>query len=200
MYAFYGCHDIAYFRFADKIGSQRVIDQLVDKMSPRATRAIDFFVFGDGSLNEWQCCMRGNPPAVCGKLARALKKKLPLGHLVYGDEYNSSQVDSVRGNLMFHPPQGEVTAINGRKFLKRIYIIYQSSLTGYTCTWNRDGNASINIWKNYKHQCEHDGEMPVGFQRGIDLPVPAALGYQYTERRNPIDGRKCFNRTTQLAA
>lgn len=185
LFAYYGHVDQAYEKFASYMGSQRVLHRLVQRVAPIATRDTDFIVVGDGNYSGSSIVRRGNPSGVAGKLIRALKKQLKPGHVLSGNEFRSSIVDSQNKSLMYHPPRLKVgideSNYDGPCVTKRVYSIYQSSAPGYSCTYNRDVNAAINIRQNFRYQCENNGEMPYEFCRENKLPQPASLQYRYRE-------------------
>ena len=73
------------------------------------------------------------------------------------------------------PSRGSRKAKRSRN--KRVFGIYQSSKPGYTCTWNRDVNAAINIVNNFRTLHE-TGDVPLEFRRGIKLVSPPSSRYR----------------------
>ena len=150
-----------------------MLHNLVKKIAPKKT---DIVVMGDADFSGLR--IKKHPPGVSGKLSRQLLRQLGPNRVVYGDEFRSSCLDSNTKTLMYHPPKEQAISKNGYKYIRRVYGIYQSTSPGYTCTWNRDVNAAINILKNFRYKYEH-GEMPLQFQRGVILEKPISARYKY---------------------
>ena len=185
LYKFYGDEQRASTKFLNYIGAKRVFHKLIKKVAPKKT---DVVVVGDADFSGLR--IKGHPVGLAGKFTRQLLFELGPQRVVYGDEFRSSCLDSTTKTLMHHPPKELAANKNGKLYIKRVYGIYQSSSSGYSCTWNRDVNAAINILKNFRHKYIN-GEMPREFQRGVKLDVPTALRYRY---RCPSASSKKFTR------
>jgi len=173
LYDFYGNDIRSFARFSNYMGSQRVLHKLVAKVASKNT---DIVVVGDADFSGIK--PKGLPPGVAGKFVRQLKKELGPDRIVAGDEFRSSCLDSNTRCLMHHPPKEQAISKNGIVYVRRVFGIYQSSKAGYSCTWNRDVNAAINIVNNFRYKYDH-GEMPQEFQRGVKLSASTSLRYKY---------------------
>ena len=92
--------------------------------------------------------------------------------------------------MMYHPPKEMAVDKNGKRYLRRVYGLYQSSMPGYSRTWNRDCNAAINIVVNYRHTYD-TGAPPVEFSRSFcGRPTPEWGQYNYVK----FDGENRFKR------
>jgi hypothetical protein len=167
MYAFYGQIEHARSRFLNYIGAQRELRRQVDRISPPATRHLDYVVVGNA---EFCSSMKGQPSGVSGKMLRALETILPAGHVIKVDEFRTSLLDSQAHIRMYHPPK-RVPCKDGRVRTFGIHGIYQASMAGYSCTWNRDINAAINIRQNFSFQLKNLGNLPEPFRRSFDTCI-----------------------------
>jgi hypothetical protein len=179
LYAFYGAENVARQRFQNYIGAQRELHKLVKLVAPNKT---DVLVVGDADFGSVR---KGLPAGVAGKFVKQCINELGKDRVLFGDEFRSSCLDSVTRTLMFHPPKEEAVNKNGKRYLRRIYGLYQSSASGYSHLWNRDCNAARNIVMNFRHLYE-DGTMPEQFRRETVLDVPVSLSYKW---RRSADGR-----------
>ena len=177
LYAFYGFENFARQRFQNYIGAQRELHKLVKRVAPNKT---DILVVGDADFGSVR---KGLPAGVAGKFVKQCIRELGKDRVLFGDEFRSSCLDSTTKTLMFHPPKEEAVSKNGKRYLRRIYGLYQSSASGYSHLWNRDCNAARNIVINFRHLYEN-GEMPVQFRRETVLDVPMSLTYKWRMRPN----------------
>jgi hypothetical protein len=177
LYAFYGAEKLARHRFLNYIGSQREMHKLVRKVAPNKT---DVLVVGDADFGSVR---KGLPAGVAGKFIKQCLNELGKERVIFADEFRSSCLDSVTKTLMYHPPKEEAVSKNGKRYLRRIYGLYQSSASGYSHLWNRDCNAARNIVMNFRHLYE-TGAMPPAFRRETVLPVPVSLAYKW--RRSAV--------------
>ena len=174
LYAFYGAEGFARHRFQNYIGTQRVMQRLVRLVAPTPT---DVVVVGDA---EYGSARKGLPPGVAGRFVKQLITQLGPARVVWGDEFRSSCLDSKTRTAMYHPPKEMAVNKNGKSYLRRVYGLYQSSMPGYSRTWNRDCNAAINIAAVYRHTYE-TGAPPPEFSRSYcGRPTPAWAYYNYT--------------------
>ena len=83
---------------------------------------------------------------------------------------------------MSHPPrQGVFHTPAGKKYVRRIHGLYQSSTPTSSITWNRDINAPLNMLAIFKHRQAH-GCVPAAFSRDKkreDLPKSTSCRYSY---------------------
>lgn len=172
MYEFYGSDRATADRLLNYIGEQRELRALTKVIAPLPT---DVVVVGDADFGS---TLRGRAPGLGEKLIKALKKHLGPDRVVFGDEFRSSCLDSETQTRMFHPPKELAVSRSGKRYIKWVYGIYQSTSPGYTCTWDRDCNAARNIVKNFRHLYEQ-GEMPVAFRRDADVAPERACLYRY---------------------
>jgi len=184
LYSLYGHRDMALIKFFNYIGSHRVLHELVKKVAPKKT---DIVIVGDANFQGLK--ITGHPPGVAGKFVKQLIEELGPERVLAGDEFRSSCLDSKTHQLMHHPPKQPSKrekpaalqrVAEGKAYTRRVFGIYQcSSKPGYSCTWNRDVNAAINIVQNFRTLCEH-GDVPEAFRRGVKLSPPPSLKYRYT--------------------
>ena len=174
LYAFYGAEGFARHRFQNYIGTQRAMQRLVRLVAPTPT---DVVVVGDA---EYGSARKGLPPGVAGRFVKQLITQLGPARVVWGDEFRSSCLDSKTRTAMYHPPKEMAVNKNGKSYLRRVYGLYQSSMPGYSRTWNRDCNAAINIAAVFRHTYE-TGAPPPEFSRSYcGRPTPAWAYYNYT--------------------
>ena len=174
LYAFYGAEGFARHRFQNYIGAQRALQRLVRMVAPKPT---DVVVVGDADFGS---ARKGLPPGVAGRFVKQLITQLGPERVVWGDEFRSSCLDSKTRTSMYHPPKETAVNKNGKSYLRRVYGLYQSSMPGYSRTWNRDCNAAINIAAVYRHTYE-TGRPPPEFSRShCGRPTPAWACYNYT--------------------
>jgi hypothetical protein len=170
LYDFYGAERHARHRFQNYIGAQRTLARLVVKVARKPT---DVIVVGDADFGS---TVQGLPPGVAGKFVKKLRSMLGPKRVVFGDEFRSSCLDSERHHRMFHPPKELSINKKGQRYVRYLYGIYQSVSPGYSRPWNRDCNAAINIYKNFRHLSTF-GNLPEMFRRTTTLGPSVADSY-----------------------
>lgn len=103
--------------------------------------------------------------------------------MVSCDEFRSSCLDSNTHTLMYHPPKEEAVSTSGKRYLRKVFGLYQRSAPGSSRLWNRDVNAARNIVLNFRHVYTH-GVMPEPFRRGVVLDKPVSLSYKWRRDNN----------------
>jgi len=177
MYSFYGGERIARQRFQNYIGAQKTLHAMVKRVAPNPT---DVVVVGDADFGSTR---KGLPPGVAGKFVRQLKVELGEERVVWGDEFRSSCLDSITHTLMFHPPKEEAVSTSGKRYLRKVFGLYQRASPGSSRLWNRDINAARNIVLNFRYVYTH-GVMPEPFRRGVVLDKPVSLDFKWRKNNN----------------
>ena len=177
MYSFYGEERVARQRFQNYIGAQKTLHAMVKRVAPKPT---DVVVVGDADFGSTR---KGLPAGVAGKFVRQIKLELGAERVVWADEFRSSCLDSITHTLMYHPPKEEAVSKSGKRYLRKVFGLYQRSAPGSTRLWNRDVNAARNIVLNFRHVYEH-GVMPEPFRRGVVLDKPVSLEYKWRKHNN----------------